>query len=73
MPRPKANADLSAILQRPSGASLITGLSVKAIRQGCKDGSIPHIQHGRDYLVNMPLFIEQLNSASLQGEEVCSF
>ena len=56
-----------AIFQNVRGASTITGWSMKAIRAGCQDGTIPHIKQGADYRINMPMWIEQLNSASRCG------
>ena len=53
-----------AIFHPVSSASDISGWSTKAIRAGCKAGTIPHIKMGADYRVNMPLWIEQLNEAS---------
>lgn len=56
--------DPGAIFQRYRGAAAITGLSYKYIRDGCLNGTIPCIMVGSDRLVNMPLFLEQLNEAS---------
>lgn len=53
-----------AIFQRYRGAAAITGLSYKYIRDGCLNGTIPCIMVGSDRLVNMPLFLEQLNEVS---------
>lgn len=41
-----------------------TGLSVFSLRNGCKEGKVPHIMSGNRYLVNVPLLIEQLNEES---------
>lgn len=56
--------DPTAIFQRRRGAAAITGLSDKYIYEGCKNGTIPAIKCGSDWLINMPLFLEQLNEAS---------
>ena len=56
-----------AIFQPISGAAAITGISTKAIRQGCQTGEIPHIRVGADYRINMPLWIEMLNNASKEA------
>lgn len=53
-----------AIFQPISGAAAITGISTKAIRQGCREGTIPHIRVGSDYRINLPLWIKKLNEAS---------
>lgn len=42
-----------------------TGLSVYQLRNGVKDGSVPHIKTGNKYLVNVPLFLEKLNRESI--------
>lgn len=59
--------DADAIFQTPTSAARLTGLSAKSIRQGCKDGSIPHIMVGRDFRINMPLWRAQMDAASLGG------
>lgn len=60
----RSKIDPNAVFQRRRGAAEITGLSMEYLRQGCVDGTIPHIKVGSDYLINMPLFLEQLNAAS---------
>ena len=47
-------------------AATATGLSQFYIRNGCKDGSVPHIKSGNQYMVNVPLLIEELNRASVR-------
>ena len=56
-----------AIFQPISGAAAITGISTKAIRQGCREGTIPHIRVGSDYRINLPLWIEKLNEVSKEA------
>lgn len=64
--RPKViNRD--APYQSPTHAAYISGFSVWYIRQGCKTGTIPHIRVGRDYRVNMPLWLEQMEHESRGG------
>lgn len=58
----KKSIDYNAVFQPIRGASEITGLSQRFIRDGCKSGWIPHILCGTDYRVNMPLFLKQLNT-----------
>lgn len=41
-------------------ACAATGLSQYYLRQGCKDGTIPHIKSGPTYYVNVPALLEQL-------------
>lgn len=43
-------------------ASRATGLSQYYLRQGCKDGSIPHIKSGTVYMVNVAKLLRQLNA-----------
>ena len=51
-----------APFQSLRGASYLTGLSIGFLREGCKKNSIPHIMAGKEYRVNMPLFMEQLEA-----------
>lgn len=51
-------------------ASRITGVSQKAIRAGVRSGKIPHIRVGTKYLVNIPLFLAQLDDLSREGAEL---
>lgn len=48
-----------------------SGLSIKAIRQGCQKGEIPHIRVGEGknarMMINVPLYMEKLNKESLGG------
>ena len=48
-------------------AAKVTGISQYYIRNGCKDGSIPHIKSGRTYLVCVPKMLEQLTILSCGG------
>ena len=43
-----------------------TGLSVCFIRQGCKNGTVPHICSGRKTYVNVPALLEKLEAESRQ-------
>lgn len=52
--------DRDAIMQTPRGAALITGYSVKMIRDGCRNGTIPCVHVGQDFRVHMPLFLTML-------------
>lgn len=53
------------VLANVKKTSSITGMSCKAIRKGCKDGSIPHIRVGEGenarFMINLPKYLEQLN------------
>lgn len=67
MSRPKATSNLSAPFQSSAGASRVTGMSVKWIREGCKSGTIPHILVGTDFRVNVPALLEMLDRQSREG------
>lgn len=43
-------------------ASKTTGLSQYFLRQGCRDGSIPHIRSGRTFLINVPALLKKLGA-----------
>ena len=45
-----------------AAARRATGLSQFYLRQGCKDGSIPHIKSGTVYLVNVNKLLRQLDA-----------
>ncbi len=62
MPRVKPKED--AVLMRTRYASNISGLSEKHIRAGCLAGIYPCVFMGNEILVNMPLFLEQINAES---------
>lgn len=59
---PRRKIDLDAPYQPFRGASRITGFSISFLRDGCKNGTIPHIMVGAEYRVCMPLFLKQLES-----------
>ena len=58
--------------QSPRATAYLTGLSLWYIREGCKAGTIPHIRVGRDYRINMPLLLEQMNRESRNAASGCS-
>ena len=45
-------------------ACRVTGISQYALRNGCKDGSVPCIRSGSVYLVNVPALLRKLNAES---------
>ena len=59
----KKEIDRNAVFQTPRGAAEITGLSVKSIRQGCREGTIPCMMQGSDYRIHMPKYLKQLEKA----------
>ena len=67
---PRRTFDPAAPYQSITGASRITGLAQGYIRDGCKQGTIPHIMCGSEYRVNVPLFLQQLEveaTANVRG------
>ena len=46
--------------QKITEACKTTGLSQYFLRQGCKDGTIPHIKSGGGYYINVQALVEQL-------------
>ena len=60
----KKQIDRDALFQPPRGAAEITGFSVKYIRAGCRDGTIPHLKAGNDYKIDMTAWLELLHAAS---------
>ena len=58
----KNKSDPSAPFQKIVDACRITGLSQYFLRQGCKEGSIPHIKSGQTYYINVPELLRQLGA-----------
>lgn len=50
--------------QKIADACKTTGLSQYFLRNGCKDGSIPHVRSGTTYFVNVPALLENLNNGT---------
>lgn len=48
--------------QKIPEACKTTGLSQYFLRQGCKDGSVPHIKSGTTYMINIPALLRQLDA-----------
>ena len=46
-----------------------TGLSMYYLRNGCKDGTIPHIKSGKVYLINVPALLQQLGADSTTAQK----
>ncbi len=49
----------------------VTGLSAFYLRNGCKNGTIPHITSGKTYYINLPALLKQLGvpEGSVNNEE----
>ena len=41
-----------------------TGLSQHYLREGCKNGEIPHVMSGNTYMINVPMMLEKLQALS---------
>lgn len=54
------NPERNAPFQKIPDACRITGLSMYYLRNGCKDGSIPHIKSGGIYYINVPALLRKL-------------
>ena len=67
---PRRMFDPDAPYQSITGASRITGLAQGFIREGCKQGVIPHIKCGSEYRVCMALFLQQLETEAADSVRV---
>ena len=52
----------SAPFQRIPAACRITGLSQRFLRDGCKDGTVPHVMVGNTYMINIPALLRKLGA-----------
>lgn len=64
MKKDKNHYDATLPFQTIQNAARTTGLSQYYLRNGCRDGSIPHIMSGSTYMINMSLLLEDLNEQS---------
>ena len=51
--------------QSVTDAARTTGLSTFFLRQGLKNGTVPHIKSGNKYLINIPRLLEALNATPI--------
>lgn len=58
----------SAPFQKIQEACRTTGLSQHFLRNGCRNGTVPHIMSGNTYFVNVPALLEQLDRQSRGAE-----
>ena len=54
--------------QKIGEACRTTGLSQYWLRNGCKDGTVPHIMSGGTYYINIPALLRKLDALSVQEE-----
>lgn len=69
MSRPKITAQTinrDALFQRPRAAAILTGLSEKFIYAGCKNGTIPVIRCGSDFLIDMTAWLNNLHDEAVK-------
>lgn len=59
-----ANKKTGTPFMKIKDACAVTGLSQYFLRQGCRDGSVPHVKSGPTYYVNVPALLEQLGVPS---------
>lgn len=59
----------STPFQKISEAVKSTGLSAYFLRRGCKDGTVPCVQSGGVYYINVPLLLKQLGVPDGIGSE----
>ena len=72
-----AAIDRNARFQPIRGAAVLSGFSMKYVRAGCKDGTIPHKRVGTDYRIDMWTWNKQLDAemegSSAQIPAVCNW
>lgn len=57
----ESREELMVPFQKITEACKNTGLSQYYLRQGCKNGTVPHIKSGGVYYVNVPALMEELD------------
>ena len=57
-----------APFQKIQDACATTGLSRYFLRNGCKDGSVPHIKSGGVYYINIPALLKKLEATQMKTE-----
>lgn len=50
--------------QKIPDACKTTGLSMYYLRNGCKDGTVPHVMSGSTYMINIPALLEKLSQGA---------
>lgn len=55
--------------QKIQQACKTTGLSMYYLRNGCKDGTIPHVKSGGTYYINVPALLRVLGATPADGQK----
>ena len=58
-----------AIFQTVPETCRTTGLSKRYLREGCKNGTVPHIKNGRIFKIDVPALLEQLRREEAANRE----
>lgn len=72
MRRKKKDYNPTARYQSIADACRTTGLSQYYLRNGCKDGSIPHIRCGRVYMIDVSGLYDALDAQQCHTSDVDS-
>lgn len=62
------NCNTTTPFLRIKDAATATGLSQFYLRNGCKDGTVPHVLSGNTFYINIPALLRQLGCVE-GGEE----
>ncbi len=57
-----ANKTTGTPFQTIPQACKTTGLSMYFLRNGCRDGTIPHVKSGNTWYINIPALLRQLGA-----------
>lgn len=52
--------EINPPFQSVAQACKTTGLSQYFLRNGCRDGSVPHVKSGTTYMINVPALLRKL-------------
>lgn len=56
--------EVNTPFQKIDEACATTGLSKFFLRNGCKDGTVPHIKSGRTYYIDVPALLKKLGAST---------
>ncbi|MFB2020210.1 hypothetical protein ACEVJL_01820 [Pseudoflavonifractor sp. P01025] len=54
--------EINPPFQKIPEACKTTGLSQYFLRNGCRDGSVPHVKSGTTYMINVPALLRKLGA-----------